>query len=96
MFGKKDFRLLLQRYKRWSVLEALEEKPEGVKRTWFVSFMTESVLPMVEKVFEKTENFEELVCQTAFPPPPSLVNDLSIRNEVAGPPLAAEGLQWTY
>ena len=49
--------------------------------------MTDLVLPIVESVFERTDNFEDLVRQTAavFP---TLVTDLSIRNEVAGlPPL---------
>ena len=87
MFNGVDFRLFLQRYKRWSLLAGLNNQTEEIKRTWFVSAMTDRVMPIVETIFERTDSFEELVRQTAVVFP-NLVSDLSIRNEVASiPPL---------
>ena len=54
MFNAKDFRLFLQRYKRWSLLAGLDYRTEEMKRTWFVSSMTGLVVHIVESVFERT------------------------------------------
>ena len=54
MFNGVDFRLFLQRYKRWSLLAGLNNQIEEIKRTWFVSAMTDLVMPIVETIFERT------------------------------------------
>ena len=96
-FDGSGYRLFLQRYRRWSLLSWIDDEPDEVKRSWFVSAMGDRVLPIVEAILERTSFYEELIEQVGAVYP-VLVNDFTLRNDldkipVLKPPCTMESLE---